>query len=72
MGCIYQNNCDDYCQMALNDDGEFEKDLEQQGSENGICVVSEDPDPSMNCDTYESDSMCPECDTDLNVEDCDC
>ena len=72
MGCIYEDRCDGLCMLSLNDDGEFDKESEQQGSENGICVVSEDPQPSDNCDAYESDYQCNECGADLNIEDCEC
>ena len=62
MGCL---NCsfDGVCQVA----DEF--DVPDEG---GFCVCESDPDPSVSCSMYESDYTCPECGTDLNVEECDC
>lgn len=71
MGCIYETNGFDVDAgiCTLWEDGA----IEIQGcDEKGYCVVSEDPDPSRNCDCYESDYTCSECGADLNVEECDC
>lgn len=70
MGCIFEDNGfgEDAgkCQM-------FDENFEMNGcDENGYCVCSEDPDPNVMCDTYESDSICLECGNDLNIEECDC
>lgn len=69
MGCIYEDN-EGKCSLALDGDGELEQDM--QGSDNGDCVVSDDPDPSISCDSYESDWTCLECGADLNAEECSC
>ncbi len=47
MGCIYlgyNENCTLY-----------EKDIENLGQEDGLCICDEDPDPSDTCEMYESD-----------------
>ncbi len=69
MSCVYQSNgFNDGPDCSLWDDT-----IEMNGcDENGYCSCSEDPDPSYTCDSYESDYVCPECDQDLNVEDCGC
>lgn len=73
MGCIYEDRCDGLCSLATNNDGEFDAECAQQGcDEEGMCVVSDDPDPSHSCDAYESDWSCVDCGVDLNVEDCEC
>ncbi len=72
MGCIYETN--DMCSLCLDRDDKLDMEALQQGcDDDGVCVVSDDPDPSYSCDAYESDSACPFCDTDWNVvEECDC
>ena len=72
MGCIYENQMNGSCQFAQDENGDYQKELEQQGSDKGFCVCSEDPDPGRTCESYESDWYCSECDTDLNVEECTC
>jgi len=73
MGCIYEDRCDGMCSMSTNSDGELDKEQKQQGCDDeGICVVSDDPDPARSCDTYESDWSCHECGVDLNVNECEC
>ena len=72
MGCIYgvHGIGDDagMCSLWESDGG-----VEMPGAdENGICCVSDDPDPSYTCDSYESDWMCYDCGQDLNVADCGC
>lgn len=72
MGCIYETHGFDTdagtCTLWDADDG-----IEVAGcGDDGICVVSDDPDPSYSCDCYESDYNCSECGADLNVEECDC
>lgn len=70
MGCIYESNSfnEDVGKCTL-----WEENVESRGcDECGICVVSEDPQPSDSCEDYESDWTCIECGVDLNVEDCEC
>lgn len=73
MGCIYESNgFDTECGLCTLWESEG-KGLDIAGvDENGICVVSDDPDPSYSCDCYESDYSCSECGADLNIEECDC
>jgi|WetSurMetagenome_2_1015567.scaffolds.fasta_scaffold1917859_1 hypothetical protein len=72
MGCIYKNNGfgSDAEVCSLCDDDDLTNGPE--GSENGICVCSDDPDPSDSCQSYESDYVCNECGVDLNVAECEC
>lgn len=73
MGCLYEDRMEGYCTLCMDDDGEPDFEQLQQGcDEGGVCVVSDDPDPSENCDKYESDYTCNECGQDLNVNDCTC
>lgn len=73
MGCIYEDRCEGLCMLATDMDGEFDKEQAQQGCDDeGVCVVSDDPDPSQNCDAYESDWCCDFCGVDLNVDECEC
>lgn len=68
MGCIYEDCFTGLCGLV----GDGDK-CDGLGIDNeGVCVVSEDPDPALICYNYESDSQCPECGIDLNVDDCDC
>ena len=72
MGCIYENNGfdEDAGRCTLCD--ENDPDNGPEGSENGFCVCSDDPDPSDTCQSYESDYVCHECGVDLNVAECEC
>ncbi len=71
MGCIYEDrslqNAGD-CTLCDEND----RDFGPPGQEGGICVCSDDPDPSDSCDSYESDYVCHECGADLNVVECTC
>ena len=72
MGCLYEDR-NGNCTLACNDSGEFVVSLEQQGSKDGICVVSDDEQPSDNCESYESDDSCFHCGADYNIEEeCTC
>ena len=73
MGCIYENNGfgpeAGICTLCDEDD----LTNGPEGSENGVCVCSDDPDPSYSCDSYESDYVCRDCGADLNVFfECEC
>ena len=71
MGCIYEDrSLDSAGACTLCDEDDLTNGPE--GSENGICVCSDDPDPSYSCDSYESDYVCPDCGVDLNVDECEC
>ena len=72
MGCIYENNSfgEDAGRCTLCDESDF--DSGPAGQENGICICTDDPDPSYTCDSYESDYTCSECGADLNLGDCEC
>ena len=73
MGCIYEDRSDGTCTLATDSEGEFDKAQAQQGCDDcGNCCVTDDPDPSVSCDAYESDWQCYECGVDLNVDDCEC
>lgn len=73
MGCIYEEQMTGNCTLSVNNEGDFDPEHKQQGcDECGVCIVSDDPDPSYSCDSYESDYACPECGEDLNVNDCGC
>ena len=51
----------------------WSKDIEMGGCDDeGFCICSDDPDPNVLCDTYESDNVCSECGADLNIDECDC
>ena len=68
MGCIYSNykgNCDFF--------SDEDSDMRPEGCDDiGCCTAEEDPNPDW-CGSYESDYICHECGTDLNVEDvCEC
>jgi hypothetical protein len=70
MGCIYENN-------GFGEDAGkcnmWSPDIEMRGcSDDGCCVCSDDPDPNVMCDTYESDNTCFACGTDLNIGECTC
>ena len=67
MGCIYEENFGEgKCSM-------WDEDIEMNGcDEDGVCICSDDPDPSVMCEMYESDNKCFECCVDLNVEECQC
>jgi len=71
MGCIYEPNGfhSESGKCTLWEEGGI--DLQGCG-EDGICVVSDDPDPGYSCDCYESDYYCSECGVDLNIEECGC
>ena len=72
MGCLYEDS-EGVCTLSLDDDGLVDKDNIQQGcGDDGICVVSCDPNPGYSCECYESDYSCPDCGMDLNVEECTC
>ncbi len=66
MGCL-QNSYEGTCHM-------FDPGMEMNGcDENGVCVCDCDPDPSVMCESYQSDWECPTCGFDLNSgEDCGC
>jgi len=73
MGCIY-SNFSGFCTMST-------KDIKPQGcgdeySENDemyACETEDDPIPSDNCESYETDSGCSECGADYNAgEECEC
>ena len=50
MGCIYEETSGEY-KCTIWDAG-----IEIQGcDEEGHCICSDDPDPSVMCDSYESD-----------------
>ena len=72
MVCIYENNGfdEDAGRCTLCD--ENDPDNGPEGSENGFCVCSDDPDPSDTCQSYESDYVCHECGVDLNIGECEC
>ena len=68
MGCIYSH--DGIC--------EFYDKSEIAGKpmgcdKNGNCVVEDDPIPSNNCESYESDWSCSYCGADMNSDEaCTC
>jgi len=65
MGCIYNGYHGD-CSL-------WDEQIEMNGCDSyGICICSEDPDPGVLCEAYESDWICGGCDADLNIEDCEC
>ena len=70
MGCIYEDNgFDEGCGSCSL----WEEEIEMNGCDKkGICVCSDDPDPSFMCEYYESDYQCFECGADLNNEECAC
>ena len=76
MGCIY-SNFDGFCTLSSSSDP---KDSQPQGcgeldeSEDMYsCNVEDDPVPSDNCESYETDSGCNECGADYNAdEECEC
>lgn len=73
MACLYADKCDGVCSMATNNDGEYDPEQKQGGCDDkGVCVVGDDPEPSRNCENYESDWSCYECGADLNNEECEC
>jgi hypothetical protein len=71
MGCIYQVNA--FCGDDAGKCNMWSKDIEMNGCDDeGFCICSEDPDPNVLCDTYESDNSCSECGVDLNIDECEC
>jgi len=65
MSCLY-NNWKGVCSL-------FEDSCTDLGcNSSGVCVCDCDPDPMISCSNYETDSYCPECDTDLNIDECTC
>ena len=73
MPCIYENKRCGTCTISTDGDDKPITDNMQNGcDEDAVCVVGDDPDPSVSCDGYESDYTCSECGVDLNVEDCEC
>ena len=72
MGCIYEErSLEEAGRCSLCDENDLT--IGPQGcDENGMCCVSDDPDPADSCDSYESDYVCHDCGVDLNVEDCQC
>lgn len=73
MGCIYMDN-DGLCTLSVDDEGVPLETLQLQGGagEEGCCEVYDDPQPGDNCESYESDWFCNDCDVDLNIDDCQC
>ena len=67
MGCIYED-WEGNCQMFEDGHRNGPMGCDKEGK----CNASGDPDPNVSCDTYESDSVCPDCEADLNIEDCTC
>jgi len=68
MGCVY-SDFEGRCNIF--EKGEVNSPMDGKGD--GICVYEDDPDPSISCETYESDSMCMDCGADFNQdEDCAC
>lgn len=69
MGCIYEDQMEGTCTMF----DEKNPDLRPQGCDKkGECCTSEDPDPNVGCDFYESDWTCFDCGVDLNIDECEC
>ncbi len=74
MACIYADR-EGSCMMADRDDDDnliASSNLPGGCSDDGFCVCEDDPDPSITCESYESDYTCPECGADLNNSDCEC
>lgn len=73
MSCIYECRNSGLCSISTDSDEQpIVNQMERGCDAEAVCIVGDDPDPSMNCDGYESDNTCSECGIDLNVDDCDC
>ena len=74
MSCIY-SDCNGYCSLSSKESPMqgCSKEEYSEGEDAYLCVVEDDPTPSDNCDSYESDSVCHECGADFNAdEECTC
>lgn len=66
MGCIYED-FSGRCQQFMYDDN-----IETLGCDSvGNCTCSEDQNPNIMCETYESDHICSECQDDFNIDEYD-
>jgi len=70
MGCIYEDG-DGECQFF--DENNVDNSPNGCDKKDGGCMVSDDPDPSVGCEQYESDSTCFDCGADFNQDEhCTC
>jgi len=63
IGCIYQGFISGKCQV-------YNEGIDNPGwDKNGVCICSDDPDPSMTCEDYQSDeSTIDESDEDEDID----
>ena len=70
MTCIYVTGTNESCNMFSEGQPSNPTGCDKEGG----CRVSEDPNPSRGCDTYEGVEVCIDCGADENIdgEECEC